>query len=157
MWVWSSCRNSGCRNSGCRNSGRLPETQWDWGSLNSNPLDLCASVIQFPAIFGSLAALCSSSLHVSGRPGLILATRIASESDVRWMRSDEYRHMPRTSSFHFTLILPRAGFPVSSMFMPSSGPRRQHQHIIYVVHLSSANTGATGRQDRRRRRRCRRT
>ena len=44
------------------------------------------------AIFGSLAARCNS-LHVSGRPGLILATEIASESEVRWTEGC-------TSSFH---------------------------------------------------------
>jgi len=36
-----------------------------------------------------------------------------------------------------TLILPRAGFPVSSTFVPSSPTS------TYVVHLSSAYTGAT--------------
>ena len=62
------------------------------GSPNSNPLYLCASVRQFPAIFGSLAARCNSLL-VSGRPGFILATGIASESEVRWTEEC-------TSSFH---------------------------------------------------------
>ena len=36
-----------------------------------------------------------------------------------------------------TLILPRAGFPVSSTFVPSSPAS------TYVVHLSSAYTGGT--------------
>jgi len=52
-------------------------------SPNSNPLCVRARVRQFPAIFGSLTARCNS-LRVSGRPGLILATEIASESEVRW-------------------------------------------------------------------------
>jgi len=49
---------------------------------------------QFPGLFGSLAARCNS-LRVSGRPGLILATEIASESEVRWTGKCTY-------SFHLT-------------------------------------------------------
>ena len=50
------------------------------------------STREFPAICGYLAARCNS-LRVSGRPVLILATGIASESEVRWTEKC-------TSSFH---------------------------------------------------------
>jgi len=71
------------------------------GSLNSNPLCVRASR-QIPVIFVFLAARCNS-LRVSGRTGLILATGINSESEVRWTEEC-------ASSFHLNPFPCRISF-----------------------------------------------
>jgi len=63
-----------------------------WVVLQTQTRSACERQAVSSYIWISMAARCNSLL-VSGRPGLILATRIASESEVRWTEEC-------TSSFH---------------------------------------------------------